>query len=88
MILKNQPTEFPEILGYAFPDCIVANNRTRMRTIQEMEEIADEFCRVNGLPLTARVEPSKPVSAELMAKRKAGRRCYEAFGRRLAYGNN
>ena len=84
-MITSNPT--PAIYGHAFMD-FMNRNRSPQRTIEEMQEIADEFCRVNGLPLVARVEPSKPISAALLVKRKAGRRCYEAFGRRIAAPNN
>ncbi len=85
MILQNTQTQ---IMGHAFYMDVLTRNSTPMRTVAECETIADETCRLLGKPMAKRVEPAESVSAELLAKRKAGRRCYEAFGRRLAAPNN
>ena len=82
------PSEIGVMQGHGFVMDVLARNKTPMRTLEEMEEIAAEHAEIMGRPMAKGATQTKPVSAALQAERRAGRKAWEATGRRAAFANN
>ena len=74
-------------MGHAFFMDVLARNKTPVRTLDECEEIVDEHAELTGRP-QAKSERTKPINPSLAAKRRSGRRAWEATGRGAVYANN
>ena len=69
----------------------MARARTPMRTIDEMQAIIDDHNQLMGKPAPIQSKPReavRPISAELKAKRAAGRRAYDRVGQAAMYESN
>ena len=88
MIANKLPTNLQTAQGHAFPLEVLAKSGVSVRSVQELEEIVDEHAKLMGRPMAKGTTRAKPISAELAVRRRAGRRAWEATGRKAAFANN
>ena len=87
-MLNRLQNEIETPMGHAFFMDVLARNQTPVRTLAECEEIVAEHAKLTGRPMAKSATRAKPISAALTAKRRAGRRAWEATGRGAAFANN
>ncbi len=86
--MNRLPSEIQVMQGHAFIMDVLTRNKTPVRSIAEMEEIVVEHAELMGRPPAKSITHAKPVSAALAAKRRLGRRTWEAIGQKAAFANN
>ena len=88
MTTNTLPTNLQTAQGHAFPLDVLAKSGVSVRSVQELEEIIDEHAKLTGRPMAKSATQAKPISASLAAKRRAGRRAWEATAKQAAFASN